>query len=361
MEDDYLMDDDEVLDEDGYYNTPEDEEDSQDSDDGIDSEEGSGSRSDKVNYGDAISEMEVKFIGIYDDIVKAGKKGGSDSNTDIVNLLIGANPKHTSSMTRLNIAQEVLNTQGHNRMRNNVYTAETSLSGRDIDEDYVQNDDSAFNAELAKEAREQITRFVDYLASRDLSKDTVHSRNRKQMQLPAFIILMFSTGLYDLIINCPTMPPEYDKQIVNALKRIEEMKYELVEQLAEKYDSVGRHEVAERVRKLKLQWFSKEPAEIKTASDYTDLNITQDDVNIYREYRNKFTNISKSLTQDVISDLIEVIVDKEAGIYKKLKDKTRSTAIEDVKQEYKRWASENSRDSDLAKRIIWDGADAFKN
>ena len=44
---------------------------------------------------------------------------------------------------------------------------------------------------------------------------------------------------------------------------------------------------------------------------------------------------------------------EEAGIYEKLKDKTRSEAIADVKQVWKKWIAENAQDSDLAKKIIW--------
>jgi predicted RNase H-like HicB family nuclease len=36
-----------------------------------------------------------------------------------------------------------------------------------------------------------------------------------------------------------------------------------------------------------------------------------------------------------------------------LKDKTRSEAIADVKQVWKKWIAENAQDSDLAKKIIW--------
>jgi hypothetical protein len=51
--------------------------------------------------------------------------------------------------------------------------------------------------------------------------------------------------------------------------------------------------------------------------------------------------------------MIEVVLDKDAGIYERLKDKTRSDAIADVKQVYKDWAKDNQSDSDLAEHIIW--------
>ena len=81
------------------------------------------------------------------------------------------------------------------------------------------------------------------------------------------------------------------------------------------------------------------------------IGLTYDDVVLYREFRSKFTNTSKTITQDTISDLIEVYQDPEAGIYEKLKDKTRSEAISDVKQVWKNWISDNARDSDLAKKF----------
>jgi hypothetical protein len=102
-----------------------------------------------------------------------------------------------------------------------------------------------------------------------------------------------------------------------------------------------------------LSWFDREPAEIRILSEYSDLELTYEDVQLYREYRAKFTNASKSITQDMISDLIEVYQDPEAGIYEKLKDKTRSEAIADVKQVWKQWIAENAQDSELAKKIIW--------
>ena len=104
---------------------------------------------------------------------------------------------------------------------------------------------------------------------------------------------------------------------------------------------------------MQLAWFNKEPAEIRTSSEFANLDLTYDDVVTYREYRSKFTNTSKAITQDVISGLIEVVVDKKAGIYERLKDKTRSEAIADVKQIYKDWSKDNKTDSDLASKIIW--------
>ena len=88
---------------------------------------------------------------------------------------------------------------------------------------------------------------------------------------------------------------------------------------------------------------------------------TYDDVVIYRQYRNKFTNTSKAITQDVISDLIEVYV-YDKGVYVKLKDKTRSDAIADVKQVWLKWAKENPiEDSNLAQKIVWNDLNSVES
>ena len=148
------------------------------------------------------------------------------------------------------------------------------------------------------------------------------------------------------------MPEVYAKQINQALAKIMEAKFDVVEKLAQEYEKRGRDKVAAKVRKMQLSWFYKEPAEIRTASEYADLDLTYDDVLVYREFRGRFTNVSKSITQDVISDLIEVVIDEDSGIYEKLKDKTRSEAIADVKQVYKDWAKDNASDSDLSRKVI---------
>lgn len=176
------------------------------------------------------------------------------------------------------------------------------------------------------------------MATRDISKDSIISKRRKQRQIPAFIIFLFSSGMYDLIVECPTMPEEYATQIKEAMRKILKAKYDIVEELAKKYEEMGRQAVADRVRKLQLSWFNKEPAEIRSSAEYSDLELTYDDVLVYREYRSRFTNTSRAITQDIISDMIEVVIDKEAGVYERLKDKTRSDAISDVKQVYKDWS-----------------------
>ena len=82
--------------------------------------------------------------------------------------------------------------------------------------------------------------------------------------------------------------------------------------------------------------------------------MTADDIAIYREFRPKYTNLTSALTQEVISDYIEVVVDSKKGIYEKLKDKTRSEAINDVKKVFKEWASQyQPENSELAEKLIF--------
>ena len=357
-EEDYLLDDDDDLIE-SYYQ-PQEEEDSDEDEEVDESSEDSESVVDKdvdeidsTVYEGRMTPEEIWLCSAYDDIIKAGKKEKDNAIEIAAQTVVKANPKHTSANTIQLIIKELFQKQGHSRMVNSVYTPDTPLRGEDVDEDFLQEGDGGFNRRFAQEARDQIAQFIEYLSTRDLSKDSIISRRRKQRQLPAFIIFLFSSGMYDLIINCPTMPEEYSKQIDNAMKTILQKKYDIVEELAQRYESIGKPKVADRVRKLQLAWFYKEPAEIRTASEFADLDLTYDDVVIYREYRSRFTNVSRSITQDVISDMIDVVVDKEAGIYEKLKDKTRSDAIADVKQVYKDWAKEYWAGLDVANKVIW--------
>ena len=355
MEEDFLLDDDDlenqliVQSEDDDVESGSDEESLEDIDSSLDEFD----ESSAAAYGSKMTSFESWLSLAYEDILKYGKAGVDGAIEAAATIVVKANPKHTSEKIIGDVVKDLFHKQGHSRMVNTVYTPEGPLRGEDVDMDYLGEDDSGFNQRFAKEAREQIARFIGYLASRDLSKDSIISRRRKQRHIPAFIIFMFSSGMYDLIVECPTMPEEYASQIKYALETIMKSKYDIVEELAKKYEEMGRQAVADRVRKLQLAWFAKEPAEIRTASELSDLDITYEDVLIYREYRSKFTNTSKTITQDIISDLIEVVVDKEAGIYEKLKDKTRADAISDVKQVYKDWSKENPIDSDLASKIIW--------
>lgn len=360
MDEDYLLDEDD-LENTGYII----QDDEDDSDDGEESASDLSSL-DLDDEGESqgspgLTSNEVKFSKAYDDIVRFTKSNTDNAIEMAATLLVAANPKHTSEKTIGDIVKDLFHKQGHHRMVNTVYTPEGPLRGDDVDVDFLGEDDSGFNQQFLRDARDQIARFIGFLASRDLSKDSTISRRRKQRHIPAFIIFLFSSNMYDLIIDCPTMPEEYATQIRNCLEAIMKHKYDIVEELAKKYEEEGRSEVAARVRKLQLAWFNKEPAEIISASEYADLDLTPKDVAIYKEYRSKYTNASKTVTQELVSDHIEVVIDKDAGIYEKLKDKTRADAIADVKQVYKEWSKENPSDSDLARRIIWKDVESLKN
>ena len=351
----YFNDDESEVDEESYFfPMPDDDVGNDEEGDSDESEEEKKSKNEHVDasqYAGKMTQDEIWLCTAYDDILTAGKKSPDTALEDVLTSIVLANPKHSSTNTANFIVKDLLQKQGHARMVNSIYAPDTPLRGEDVDENLLGDESGAFNKKFTDDAREYMARFVDYLASRDLSKDSTISRKRKQRQLPALIIYLFSSGLYDLIIDCPTMPEVYANQINRALNKIMSVKYDIVEELAQRYEDAGRPQVAARVRKLQLSWFNKEPAEIRTSSEFADLNLTYDDVVIYREYRAKFTNTSKAITQDVISDLIEVAV--EPGIYEKLKDKTRSDAIADVKQMLKEWSKANPIDSELASKIIW--------
>jgi hypothetical protein len=353
MDDEYLIDDAEELNEDGYFNNSEEQEDENPEEFEEELKENPEDVTLDESQKGKLTERELDFILKYDDIKKEGKAAGDNMLLDMLTIIVASNPQHSSQKTINDLVRSILGKTGKNRVTNSIYTPDEMLSGQDVDEDFLGDDASKFNRELIEEARSLIADFIDFLANRDLSKDSAFSKRRKLRQIPAFIIFLFSSGLYDLILNCPTMPKEYDDQINHAFQVIMKTKYDIVEQLAREYEARGRQIVADRVRKLGLAWFDREPAEIRILSDYQDLGLTYDDVVLYREFRSKFTNTSKTITQDTISDLIEVYQDPEAGIYEKLKDKTRSEAISDVKQVWKNWISDNARDSDLAKKIIW--------
>lgn len=362
MEDDYLLDEDEDLENGGYFGPDETGEDSDDEEDSgvsdpelIDevAEEERRGKANEEQYEGRMTKDEIWLSQAYDDIIASAKANKEGAIEDAATIIVMANPKHTSINTVGNIIKDLFHKQGHSRMVNSLYTPDSPLRGEDVDVDFKEEDDSGFNKKYAEEAREQIARFIEYLATRDLSKDSIISRRRKQRQIPAFIIFLFSSSMYDLIVDCPTMPEEYATQIQEAMRKIMKAKYDIVEDLAKKYEEMGRDKVAERVRKMQLSWFNKEPAEIRTSAEYSDLELTYDDVLVYREYRGRFTNTSRAITQDVISDMIEVVIDKGAGVYERLKDKTRSDAISDVKQVYRDWSRENPIDSELATKIIW--------
>ena len=125
----------------------------------------------------------------------------------------------------------------------------------------------------------------------------------------------------------------------------------MVELLARRYEEKGRPAVAERVRKMGISWFEREPSEIRTLASYRDLDLTSEDVMIYKEYKNKFSNISRNITQEVMSKLIAVY--QEDGTFETLKDKTRQQAVDEVKRLFTEWSKSNPIDSEMARNIIW--------
>lgn len=347
-EDDFLLDEDDE----GYYIPSEETSpgDLEEDDESSGEEEDKSTTLDTSLYGGKLSENELWLITAYSDIQK------SKEIEDAVNIVVLANPQHTSPNTVAQIIKDIFHKQGHSRAQNTKYT-QGPLRGEDVKgivDEETDELDTEINNELKEEIRTLVTGFVQYLASRDLSKDSVTSRRRKQRQLPAFIIFMFSSGTYDFILNCPTMPKVYQDQINFALKKIQEEKYKVLEDLIKAYEKAGRKKLAKRVKEMGLSWFYREPAEIRTIAEYRDLGITSEDIDIYREYRPRYTNLTTAITQDIISDYIEVSIDPVKGIFEKLKDKTRSEAINDVKREFKRWTSENKPDStELTERLIF--------
>lgn len=367
----YSLDDGEDLLEDSMYiNNPDTDIDDDDDDSGgfdddvEESVDKSQKDAEKAEAKKHMTDREIWLESAYDDIVAANKNSKDTALQDTVMNILMANPIHSSMSTRSNILKDLFQKQGHNRMVNSVYTSDTPIRGADIeielDSDYVI-DSTGFNVKYTDEAREYISRFVGYLADRDLTKETINSRKRKEKQLPAFIIFMFSSGLYDLLINCPTMPEEYSSQIDHALKEITKSKYDVVEALAVAYEDAGRQKVADRVRQMQLSWFENEPAQLRTLKTFRDLDLTYEDIVIYKQYRSRWVNVSKAITQDTISDLIEVVEDKDAGIYYKLKDKTRSEAISDVKQVLKEWTKTNKYSSDLQEGVIYKEKEKLEN
>lgn len=346
-EDDFLLEDDDDLYESPIISEDEDEED--ESLLGLDEEEEK-NRIDSQLYKGKLDDGELWFITAYDDISKAKEL------TEACFVVVSANPQHTSANTVNQIVKDIFHKQGHSRMQNIQYH-QGPLHGDDMRSIVDEEDDDVnaeVNNELMEETRNQINAFVQYLVDRDLSEDSVVSKRRKQRQLPAFIIYMFSSGMYDLILDCPSMPEVYKNQISFALKKINQTKYDILEEMARRYEEKGRPEVAKRVREMGLSWFYKEPAEIKTAAEFRDLNLTSDDVDTYREFRPRYTNVSAAITQEVISDYIEVVLDEKKGIFEKLKDKTRAEAINDVKRLFKKWTDQyNPENSNLAEKLMF--------
>lgn len=272
---------------------------------------------------------------------------------DAIRNILASDPINTSAQKIENDIKDVFNLQGHNRIPASIYSPSRRMRGNEMGDDYGNTDDAGFNEELIKEARLQVEEFIGYLASRDLSKDTAMSRKQKQKNIPAFIIFLFNAGMYDLILDCPTMPPEYDRQIKNAFRKLYKRKYDVIEELAQKYEEMGRKELADKVRSWNVRFFVLEPNQILARSSLAYLNITPEEIALYKEYRPKYLNASNSITQETISDMIEVVIDEKAGLREKLKDKTKSKAIEEVKSLYREWCKNNYGSSELADKIIW--------
>ena len=356
MEDDFLLEDEDVVDMGQFIDDDEDdvEEEGFVDEDEIDESDAEAEKLEKAEEKGTITELEKRMILNYDLIQKASKDNTKYSTSNGINFPIGvyetvrlvldSNPSNTSQRFVGNQIRECFHQQGHNRLPATLYTSnEPLLSDDQMDE---------FNEEYTQLARKQVAAFIKYLADRDLSRDSILSRRQKQRHIPAFLIFLFSSGMYDLIIDCPTLPEEYARQVKSMFWRIQKEKQKAIDGLAERYDRVGRPEVAERVRKMGANWFDKEPADILVSRAYQDLNLTVNDVLIYKEFRPRYLNASKSLTQDLVSNHIEVIVDP-TKVGEKLKDKTRGAAIAEVKQLFKDWSKDNPINSELADKIVW--------
>lgn len=343
---DFLLEDEDEND-DIFISPPEEDE----SDEDFDEEEDDDStKIDASEYKGKLSDLEVNLISAYNDISKC--KDVEEAAT----IIVMANPQHTSLTTVSQIIKDMFQKQGHSRMQATKYQAGL-LKGSDLQgivDEEADDVDAEVNEEILDTIKSMVNDFIGYLANRDLSKDSLTSKRRKRRQIPAFIIFMFSSGIYEFILGCPNMPAEYQDQINFALKKLTEAKYGVLEELANKYEEAGRPQVAKKVRDMGLSWFLREPAEVRTAAEYRDLNLTSKDIDIYRELRGKYTNLTKAITQEIISDYIEVVVDAKKGIYEKLKDKTRSEAINDVKKVFKEWVDQNQPDqSGLASKLIF--------
>lgn len=308
------------------------------------SEEANSSSDSDESTGIVSYEMELSRS--YDDILKA------NDLTDVISIIIAANPVNSNSVIVSEKVKEFMQLQGKTRVVNN-YSAGL-LVATDVETEMEGDDSGELNERKEREARDLIWRFIKYLAERDLSNDNVTNRRRKLRHIPALIIYLFSNKMYGLLINCPYMPEDYQQQISNALLRLNEDKYKLVEELAKMYDDAGNPELAKRVRDMRLSFFDKEPAELRSSVEFRYMDISDADVAIYKSMRNKYVNISKSITQEVASDLIEVVIDKDAGINEKLKDKVRTESINEVKTLLREFAENSTanQDNEIASNII---------
>lgn len=348
-------DDDDELDESSYFDSVT-EDSSGDSDDSDESSSSSSLSDDLSNtgktdtsaYNDAqLDPVEVELIQAYDTIANLNVE---DDLEPAVMTVLEHIPVHTSKITVNHVLKELFHSQGHSRRQNSVYD-----SGVMTAQDFLAEDeDEMMNQEFYESYRNLIHRFIEYLANRDLSWDSVTSQRYKRRQLPAFIIFLFSSGSYGYLVNCDTLPKCYKDQVNLAFKKIHETREQIVKDLADAYDKAGRKVIGDKVRELGTSWFNKEPAEIQTTAEMRSLGITSADIDIYREYRSQWNNVSKGITQEFISDYIEVVLDEKKGEYEKLKDKTRAEAINSVKKLFETWSKEQgAEDREMAKKLIF--------
>lgn len=284
-----------------------------------------------------------KLLKSYDDIIRLG------TVNDAVQIIVERNPVNTNSVVIMNITRGILTNQGKGRFV--IKYPNDIPSANDIDDD----DSNSINEKIENDVKDLIWRFIKFLTERDLSKDNASNRRKKMRHIPALIIYLFNLKLYGLLIGCPYMPEDYSRQINNALSKINETKHNLVEELATMYEEAGRKELAEKVREMDTEFFDREPAELKTSVQLRNIEVTDADVIIYKSVRTRYINTSKSITQEAASDMIEVVVDKDAGIYEKLKDKVRFQAIDEVKTLLREFAESSpvDKDHDVVKSIIF--------
>ena len=330
----------------------EDDDSSDGSEDGdeVSSRRGGSTKSTDVSlYENKLSEREIDMQRKYDDIMKLQKETDIRTTAEII---LNANPNNQSTFYIQQVLKGIFNTQGHNRMTSGYVQIGQRLSADEVAETLGEDVVSEMDT-LKSIAAKQVADFIEYLANLDTSEDSGMAKKKKQRHIPAFIIFLFSSNLYSLITKCPTMPPVYQKQIDRAFDSLNREKTKLVEDLAKAYDEAGRPEVGDAVRNEGIHWFRKEPKEILGIKKYKDLNLTMKDVEVYKKFRTKYNNISTSITQEVISDYIEVVVDEKKGITDKLKDKTRTQAVDDVKRLYIDWAKENTDNANLASQLVY--------
>ena len=343
-ENEFMIEDDDQY---GLDNPIPPQDDNDERDEEFNSDDSSSDESDLMNETDVGSNSyEYELARAYDDIVKARDL------TEVVQVVISANPINSNGVIVGEKLKEFMQTQGKTRIVNNYSSG--LLVASEVESDIEGDDSGELNERKEREAKDLIWRFIKSLAEEDLSKDSATNRRRKLRRIPALIIYLFSNKMYGLLINCPYLPEEYQEQGKNALIKINERKYELVNELADMYEAAGSMELAAKVRDMRLTFFDKEPAELRTSVEFRDLVVKDSDIVIYKSVRNKYVNISKSITQEVASDLIEVVIDKDAGISEKLKDKVRTEAINEVKAKLKDFA-ENSiseKDNEVAISIL---------